>query len=71
MANGGKLSSEGKTYNVNLADTDFTSSVPSSKPADSEINTNGYISSGTYLYSSSTCANNEVEGCERVSARLT
>ena len=71
VANGGKLSSEGKTYNVNLADTDFTSSVPSSKPADSEINTNGYISSGTYLYSSSTCANNEVEGCERVSVSAT
>ncbi len=67
VATGGKLSSDGKSYSVNLADTDFTSSVPSSKPADNELNMGRFVSSGTYLYSSSSCANNEVEGCERVS----
>jgi hypothetical protein len=71
VATGGKLTTDGKTYNVNLAETDLTSAVPSSKPADSELNTNGYTSSGTYLYSSASCASNEVEGCERVSVSAT
>ncbi|MBK8396979.1 MAG: hypothetical protein IPL26_17330 [Leptospiraceae bacterium] len=71
VATGGKLASDGKTYNVNLGDTDFTSAVPSSKPADSELNTEGFISSGSYLYSNSNCANNEFEGCERISVRAT
>ncbi|MBP7281000.1 MAG: hypothetical protein KBA66_05455 [Leptospiraceae bacterium] len=71
VATGGMLASDGKSYKVNLADTDFTSSVPSSKPADSEINTNGFVSSGNYLYENANCANSEFEGCERVTVSAT
>jgi len=71
VATGGMLASDGKTYKVSLSDTDFTSSVSSSKPADSEVNANGYIPSGNYLYSNASCASNEYEGCERVSLTVT
>ncbi|HMV40927.1 MAG TPA: TMEM43 family protein [Leptospiraceae bacterium] len=70
-ANGGKITADGKTYNVDLADVNLTSAVPSSTPSSEEIITNGYTLSGNYLYSSATCASNEVEGCERVSVKVT
>lgn len=71
IATGGKLSSEGKTYNVSLSDTNFTSSVASKKVSESELNSNSYTSSGNYLYNDPRCASNEIEGCERITVNVT
>lgn len=71
-ANGGKLASvEGKTYNIDIDSTDFTSDVKSREPEESELILNGLTKSGNYLYSNSKCINAEIEGCERVTVSVT
>lgn len=70
-AENGRLTANGKSYNLNLDGIDYTSAVGGRNAQKDELNIYGYTYGEDYLYNRTGCTPTPEPGCERISVRVT